>query len=81
MLINFQQIQLTSKQEPKYTNNVTFVHKINIHIGDIMKRPGRKRLSLDLPTYFYDELKKASKKKNVTVTKLLLRMIYKYILD
>jgi len=46
-----------------------------------MRRQFRKRLSLDIPTYFHDELKTIAKRKNITMTKIVLNLIYNIILE
>ena len=38
-------------------------------------RPFRKRLSIDIPTIFMDGIKKNAEKRNVTVTKYMIRLI------
>ena len=41
-----------------------------------MKRDFRKRLSIDIPTYFYDELKAMAKKRNVTMTRIVIELLF-----
>jgi len=41
-----------------------------------MNRFGRKRIVADLPIAFYNHLKKIAEKRNITITKLLIRMIF-----
>jgi hypothetical protein len=44
-----------------------------------MKRPYRKRLSVDIPLQFHAELKKNAIIHNITLTKILLRIIHGYL--
>ena len=40
-----------------------------------MPRKGRKRLTVDIPENIHFELKEIAKKRNVTITKLILEII------
>ena len=44
--------------------------------GWIMKRKNRKRLSIDIPTYFYEEIKTIAMRRNITITRLMTKLIY-----
>jgi len=43
------------------------------------KRPGRKRLSMDVPEGFHKELETEAKKRNSTITRLVMRAIVEYL--
>jgi uncharacterized protein (DUF1778 family) len=45
-----------------------------------MARQGRKRLSMDVPNNLHDELKKAAKIRNITITRYVLRILLVEIL-
>ena len=42
-------------------------------------RLNRKRLSIDIPIVYHKELKEAALRHNVTLTKILLRIIHSYL--
>ena len=44
-----------------------------------MSRPGRKRLVVDLPLAIYNYLKAVSKKRNISMTKYLSRLLVREI--
>ena len=45
------------------------------------KRVGRKRLSVDIPEAWHAELFRIAISRNITITKLIIRLIYKEIQD
>jgi len=44
------------------------------------QRPGRKRLSIDVPNKIHETLIKISKQRNITLTKYVLRALVRYSL-
>lgn len=44
-----------------------------------MARIGRKRLTLDIPVALHGELKMITKRRNITMTRLLIRLIVSVI--
>jgi len=42
-------------------------------------RPGRKRLSVDLPEAIHDEVTRLANKRHITLTKFVLRVLLKQI--
>lgn len=44
-----------------------------------MKRKGRKRLSVDVPTELHKNAQYCAKESNITLTKLVARALFEYI--
>lgn len=58
---------------------MTFVSTIEILLVTIkdkkMTRPGRTRLTIDLPIVVYEQLKSLAKKYNITLTRCVIRIL------
>lgn len=46
-----------------------------------MIRKGRKRLNIDIPDMVYDHIKAIVQKRNITLTKYVVRALVRYSLD
>lgn len=44
-------------------------------------RPGRKRLAVDIPDAMHNDLKYVARKRNITITKWILRVVYARLKD
>lgn len=44
-----------------------------------MSRPGRKRITIDLPDHFYHKVKMVAQNRNITLTRLFIRLIARYL--
>ncbi len=44
-----------------------------------MSRPGKKRLAVDIGIEWHKELKKCAEKRNTTISKIITRLIVRYI--
>jgi len=46
-----------------------------------MSREGRRRLSVDVPTWLHEQIKASIKRRNITMTKWVLRALYAKIIE